>query len=101
MARRNPNPMRVRRDPSRWNGTTKTHPWVDYVPKTPLDRSRSQLHREFDALWRGKRRMFASRPAAYAWLASVLGLTDAECHIARFDAATCRRALETVRSIAP
>lgn len=95
--------IRLRRDPRRWDAAQESrapHRWEFFLPCSELDDLRHRLHLAFDKLWRSRKaRRFNNRAAAYAWLASTLGLSDAECHIGLFDAETCRRALEAVRSI--
>lgn len=72
-----------------WGGETST----------PADQEtrelRKQCHAVFDRLWQ-ERGMFASRTAAYRWLAKRMGLTKMNCHFGMFDAAQCRRALELI-----
>ena len=56
------------------------------------------MHRFFDPIWRegasaGAR---SARSRAYTWLAARLSLTRDECHVGRFNADTCRRALALV-----
>ena len=53
-----------------------------------LRAAKSEAHAAFDPTWRGGRR---SRSAAYAWLASKLGLPGSKCHIGMFDVETCQR----------
>lgn len=55
-------------------------------------RARIAAHQAFDEYWRGIRGM--KRGTAYHWLQGQLGLSAEECHIGRFDAATCRRVIE-------
>ena len=100
MARRSNKPARLRRDPSRWaEGERECHPaWSGFASHTELQQLRAQVHREFDPLWRSRRRVFNNRAAAYAWLASALGIVG-DAHIGELDESMCRRALEAVRSI--
>lgn len=66
---------------------------------TPLGRladaalrlGKMQAHDAFDPIWKGKA---MSRNDAYAWLASELGISCAECHIGMFDIAMCKRVVE-------
>lgn len=55
-----------------------------------LRRRKSAAHRAFDPLWRSKR---MSRKAAYAWLASHMGLSAKECHIGLFDLDMCNESI--------
>lgn len=99
MAYRHGKPQRLRRDPSRWQARDENPRWSSFEPRSDLHRLRSQVHSEFDPLWRSKtKRFFANRPAAYAWLASVLDI-EGEAHISEFDAAMCQRALVAIRSL--
>lgn len=99
MAYRHGKPQRLRRDPSRWQARGDDPRWSELQPRSELFALRSQVHREFDPLWRSKtKRMFCNRPAAYAWLASSLGL-DREAHISEFDEVMCHRALAAIRSL--
>ncbi len=71
---------------------------------TPTDAAgrdaRKRAHAAFDALWRrdyeGNSRR---RSRCYRWLASALGLTEAECHIARFDVARCVEVVHAVQAL--
>jgi ssDNA-binding Zn-finger/Zn-ribbon topoisomerase 1 len=88
----------------RWPACDYTHgAHVDGQPLgTPGDKktrlARTRAHAFFDQLWRRPgmnchdRR--SARLAAYTWLRVKLGLSDQECHIGRFDAATCERVVE-------
>lgn len=103
MAFRHGKPQRLRRDPSRWQSDEPrpSERWQNFTPRDRLHELRAQVHREFDPLWRSKtKRVFANRPAAYAWLAQVLGL-DREAHVSEFDEATCERAVRAIRSVKP
>jgi len=59
------------------------------------------VHGAFDHIWRegvraGESKV-AARTHAYIWLAANLGLPPERCHVAMFDAETCRRALAFLR----
>lgn len=59
-----------------------------------LRAAKMRAHAAFDPLWkRGspiwKFGRFHTRKVAYAWLASALGITKAECHIGMFDMDLC------------
>lgn len=64
---------------------------------------RTQVHTYFDKLWRhfvnneGWQKHMA-RASLYGWLAGRLGIFPDKCHIAMFDAATCRRAIEACQA---
>jgi zinc-finger-containing domain len=58
-----------------------------------LRKLRQAVHREFDPIWRGGG---VSRSHAYQWLAAMLGISPADCHIGDFDDAMCERALEAL-----
>lgn len=55
--------------------------------------SRNAAHTAFDPIWRDG---ITSRTNAYRWLARQLGIDVADCHIANFDAETCKRVIEIV-----
>lgn len=57
-------------------------------------RARSAAHEAFDPLWRGKS---MSRASAYKWLAGVLEIDPAHCHIGMMPA---KRAWDVVRAVA-
>jgi ssDNA-binding Zn-finger/Zn-ribbon topoisomerase 1 len=56
-------------------------------------RARIVAHAAFDAFWQGRG---WSRSRGYCWLQEQLHLTSAECHLARFDQAQCKRVLDVV-----
>lgn len=62
----------------------------------PLDRARQLAHREFDRLWKREKKAERKRARgrAYRWLARELGLNVEQCHIRKFDEATCRKVTE-------
>lgn len=62
-----------------------------------VKRLRMATHATFDPLWQpGHQQVFGSRSNAYAWMQRKLGLTEAEAHIANFDAAMCRKLVEAI-----
>jgi hypothetical protein len=54
---------------------------------------RSKLHSRLDPLWRDGR---MTRDAAYAWMATLLSLTQDECHIGLFTDDQCKIVLEAL-----
>jgi hypothetical protein len=64
---------------------------------------RSQVHTYFDKLWKhfvqkeGWQKHTA-RSSMYGWLAGRIGIMPDKCHIAMFDADTCRLAIEACRA---
>lgn len=70
---------------------------------TPLGRmANSELrhwkkaaHGKFDPIWKTRR---MNRSQAYSWLAKVLQIEPAKCHIGMFDIETCKRVIEAVNS---
>lgn len=83
--------------------TTQTPKSLPCGPET--SRARDALHRLFDPHWRvavaaGVRQQIA-RDRAYSRLARALGMTDDDCHIGRFDIATCQRAAQVVAGWGP
>lgn len=65
---------------------------------------RIQAHAALDARWKregaSRRGQAPSRKRAYAWLAGQLGIRVDDCHIGRFDEATCRRVVAACGGIA-
>ena len=55
---------------------------------------RKQAHDNFDKLWKSKR---LSRPQAYKWLATQMGLSAEETHIALFEVDQCEKVVELVK----
>lgn len=52
--------------------------------------ARHQAHLAFDPIWKlGHKK----RSGAYLWLAYKLGIPVEDCHISRFDVATCERVI--------
>lgn len=68
---------------------------------TATKQARIAAHAAFDALWLDPASPLGTpqvtRVVAYAWLAAQLGMPPAECHIGRFDAATCGRVVACCR----
>jgi hypothetical protein len=63
-------------------------------PAGPITRrARSEAHKAFDSLWRGRGAPM-NRRAAYAWLAEAMRLPAGECHIGMMTAAQARRVVE-------
>lgn len=60
-----------------------------------LREARKAAHAAFDPLWDG-RGAEMSRTDAYSWLARVMGLTKAQCHIGDFDVEQCREVVRLV-----
>ncbi len=78
--------------------------------------ARMRTHQLFDALWRGdiaqrlaypeeihvrKKLADVMRGRAYHWLAYQMGISDSECHTAKFDVAQCERAIQILRDQKP
>ena len=61
---------------------------------------RIKAHDAFDQLWKGSTDKRARR-RAYAWLRNHMNMTKEECHIGRFDTATCQRVIETCKGATP
>lgn len=59
-----------------------------------LRRARREAHAAFDPIWRSHT---LRRSEAYAWLATKLGITEANCHIGLFDLEMCRRVVDISR----
>lgn len=71
----------------------------------PVDSVTRQLRKEahalFDQLWQANARSqpgaaMMRREEAYKWMAKHLGLSESDAHIAKLDAAGCRRLIATV-----
>lgn len=73
--------------------------------RAETSRARDRLHRIFDPIWRARVaagvQQRTARERAYIWLARKLGIPKDDCHIGRFDLATCERAIEIVEAIRP
>lgn len=59
-----------------------------------LRRAKQQAHAAFDPIWMSGR---LNRRAAYAWLASLMGISKRNCHIGMFDVDACRAVVALVR----
>lgn len=66
-------------------GTNKP---LGILANAELRAAKRQAHYYFDMIWMPNKNR---RSDAYRWLASVLKIPDAECHIGMFDLATCYR----------
>lgn len=77
------------------------HPNTDiplgFMATAPTRRMRSQVHKAFDPIWRGGQRAM-SRTRAYEWLARTMGIPVTDCHVSRFDADMCAKALAALES---
>lgn len=54
----------------------------------PLRTARSDSKKLFNQLWQSG---YMDRKEAYAWLAGMMGLSEAECHFGLFDVDQCKR----------
>ncbi len=61
-----------------------------------LRAAKQRAHAAFDPLWKAGR---MSRPEAYAWLASALGISVDNCHIGMFDVDGCGAVVAAVASL--
>lgn len=57
---------------------------------------RSAVKRMFNELWVSAPNRREARTKAYAWLASKMGLTEAECHFGLFDEDLCDKASDVI-----
>ena len=55
---------------------------------------KKEAHRQFDVIWKSQ---LMSRTSAYKWLASMLDIPLAECHIGIFDVKQCQRVISICR----
>lgn len=60
---------------------------------------RHELHRIFDLYWKfyPKKQQEKARKDSYLWLSQQLEITEDECHIGRFDADACLKAINICR----
>jgi hypothetical protein len=63
-----------------------------------LQRWHVKAHEAFDALWRGEGAPM-SHPAAYAWMAKLMGKPRTQCWIHKLDADQCRKLIEAVETL--
>lgn len=56
-----------------------------------ISEARFHAHQAFDQLWLRK---YMTRSQAYEWLASYLGATEAEAHIANLNGVQCRALIQ-------
>jgi hypothetical protein len=63
------------------------------LARADLRRSKQQAHQAFDRLWRDRSEC-GSRSAAYAWLATQLGIDRSTCHIGMMNVSMCRKVVE-------
>ena len=61
-------------------------------------RARVEAHKVFDPLWQPDK---SKRTRAYQWLQKKMGLTEAECHIRKFDERQCYRVIQLVKRFKP
>lgn len=72
------------------NGTDRA---MGRLANAELRKARMEAHAAFDALWRNGQQ---SRNSAYRWLAEVLEMPKAKCHIALFGVEDCRRVVDVL-----
>ena len=74
-----------------------THPGTNIPLGTLADgetrEARKRAHSAFDHIWKNSRGK-VTRGAAYRWLAGMLKIPRHACHMAWFDAATCKRVVQ-------
>lgn len=66
--------------------------------------ARIRAHAAFDAVWKARQKNFnlsrtVARGECYAWLAVAMRMRKEDCHIARFDVATCARVIEVCEGL--
>lgn len=79
-------------------GTHKNSP--RYAPlgrlaNAGLRKAKQQAHAAFDPIWRNGDMV---RQDAYGWLAEVLDIPVAQCHIGMFDESGCQRVVDVCRN---
>lgn len=82
-------------------GAVRKHEWEPMGTLADAETRiwRRRAHQAFDPLWRhgAKRLRSKRRRRAYHWLAHQLGMRFSECHIGRFDIATCMQVVDLCR----
>ena len=69
---------------------------MGFVANGQLRKQRARVHDVLDALWmQGS----LSRKEVYRRLREKMGLTKAQCHVAKFDEGQCRQALQCIKQI--
>ena len=61
-----------------------------------LREAKIAAHAVFDPLWKSGK---MTRRNAYAWLATRLGINQAQCHIGEFDVEQCRAVVSVVNAL--
>lgn len=69
---------------------------MGFVARPSLRKLRHELHKAMDALWMGG---LINRGELYYKMRIKMGLTKAECHVAKFDEKLCMRAFEVLEEI--
>lgn len=72
-----------------WVGCHKgTKKPLGRLANSELREWKKNAHAAFDPLWQ---EVGMSRPGAYSWLASRLGIESSQCHIGMFNVETCKQ----------
>jgi len=78
------------------------HPYTNLPLGTLANRAQREARKEvkqlFNSLWLDAPDRRAARSQAYAWLASKMGLTEAQCHFGQFDELQCDAAMKILES---
>ena len=78
------------------------HPYTNLPLGTLANRAQREARKEvkqlFNSLWLDAPDRRAARSQAYAWLASKMGLTEAQCHFGQFDELQCDAATKILES---
>lgn len=59
---------------------------------------RNQAHSSFDPIWQTRK---MKRRQAYKWLAEKLGISEKDCHIAKFNKEKCLKVIQICESWEP
>jgi hypothetical protein len=81
-----------------------THKPLGILANQELRTLKREVHLRFDRLWklkmmREKCRQRVARQTGYLWLACKMGLSEAECHIGKFNEEKCRQALKILAEL--
>jgi hypothetical protein len=67
------------------------------IPTEETKMLRRQLHARIDPLWRNQARgKKKARGSVYGWLQKIMNLSPLDCHVGKFDADMCKRALKEI-----
>ena len=80
---------------------SKTHAPLGRLANAQLRKAKIAAHAAFDPIWhrlvQNGQSKSSARKDAYLWLADQLGIKPKECHIGKFDLATCREVVQVCK----